>query len=178
MQVRRESLHHRNFVWLGADNAGHGSLGILVDVNPRLGEAVVEDLEMTVYAFGSPRLQIALDVLGRLLRLEAEGVSTKINRVLRFRIVLILYGQLAIVLCLGGLVPLDCTTTSPARVQVGLFRDDELIPKVSGVGLEFLVELGRDIRREGLVEGSKVNGACVHVAGRICQHGRGFGFER
>jgi hypothetical protein len=80
---------------LGADNAGHGSLGILVDVNPRLGEAVVQVLEMTVYAFGSPRLQIALDVLGRLLRLEAEGVSTKINRVLRFRIVLILYGLLA-----------------------------------------------------------------------------------
>jgi len=95
VQVRRESLHHRNFVWLGADNAGHSSLGILVDVNPRLGEAVVEDLEMTVYAFGSPRLQIALDVPGGLLWLEDEGVSTKINRVLRFRIVLILYGQLA-----------------------------------------------------------------------------------
>src|SRR5580698_6590601 len=60
-----------------------------------------------------------------------------------------------------------CTAISLVGVQIGLFRDNELIPKVGGVANELLVELVRGIGREGPFVGIEVNVACLHGEGRL-----------
>lgn len=75
MEVDGERLHQGDLGGLGADDAGHGFLEALVEVEP-WGDGVVGDVfEVAVDAFGAPAVKLGLYVVVGGFGLETEGVA-------------------------------------------------------------------------------------------------------